>query len=87
MTAEFDAFPSSPPPHVASLDRVAGPDSGPVDEMAGCSTAVVDLDPQASVTKWSDLRTADPVVTSGHAARFTPVGCSGGFLPEENREG
>ena len=43
-------------------------------EMAGWSTVVIDLDPQASATKWSDLRTADtPVVTSAHAARLTPV--------------
>ena len=43
-------------------------------EMAGCSTVVVDLDPQASATKWADLRAADtPVVTSAHAARLTPV--------------
>ena len=43
-------------------------------EMAGYSTVVVDLDPQASATKWADLRAADtPVVTSAHAARLTPV--------------
>ena len=43
-------------------------------ERAGLATVVVDLDPQASAAKWSDLRKAStPVVTSAQAARLTPV--------------
>ena len=43
-------------------------------ERAGHPTVVVDLDPQASASKWSDLRDADsPVVTSAHASRLAPV--------------
>ena len=43
--------------------------------VASCSdqrnTAVIDLDPQASATKWSDRRDADlPVVLSAHASRL-----------------
>ena len=38
---------------------------------AGRNTAVIDLDPQASATKWSDRRDAElPVVLSAHASRL-----------------
>ena len=37
-------------------------------EAAGLTTAVIDLDPQASATKWADTRDGDsPVVISAHA--------------------
>ena len=37
-------------------------------EKAGLTTAVIDLDPQASATKWADTRDVDsPVVISAHA--------------------
>ena len=43
-------------------------------EAAGLASVLIDLDPQASATRWADLRTADtPVVTSAHAPRLTPV--------------
>ena len=43
-------------------------------ERAVHPTVVVDLDPQASASKWADLREADtPVVTSAHAPRLVPV--------------
>ena len=43
-------------------------------ERAGRETVVVDLDPQASASKWADLRETDtPVVTSAHAPRLAPV--------------
>ena len=36
------------------------------------NTAVIDLDPQASATKWADRRSADlPVVLSAHASRLS----------------
>lgn len=38
---------------------------------AGYNTAIIDLDPQASATKWSDRRTEElPVVLSAHASRL-----------------
>ncbi len=38
---------------------------------AGKNTAIIDLDPQASATKWSDRREAElPVVISAHASRL-----------------
>jgi chromosome partitioning protein len=41
---------------------------------AGMNTAIVDLDPQASSTKWADRRqTALPVVISAHATRLSHV--------------
>ena len=43
-------------------------------EHTGYSTVVIDLDPQASASKWSDLRQENtPVVTSAHATRLVPV--------------
>ena len=43
-------------------------------ERAGLASVVVDLDPQASAARWSDLREAEtPVVTSAQAARLDPV--------------
>ena len=43
-------------------------------ERAGLASVLVDLDPQASASKWSDLRDAGtPVVTSAQAARLVPV--------------
>ena len=43
-------------------------------ERAGRETVLVDLDPQASASKWTDLReTENPVVTSAHAPRLAPV--------------
>lgn len=43
-------------------------------ERAGKETVVVDLDPQASASKWADLRESDtPIVTSAHAPRLAPV--------------
>lgn len=43
-------------------------------ERAGLASVVVDLDPQASAAKWSDLREAKtPVVTSAQAARLAGV--------------
>lgn len=43
-------------------------------ERAGRPTVVIDIDPQASAAKWSDLREADtPVVTSAQASRLAPV--------------
>ena len=42
--------------------------------MAGHAVAVVDLDPQASATRWSENRTdAEPVVISAHAVRIAEV--------------
>lgn len=39
--------------------------------LAGQNTAVIDLDPQASATKWSDRRAEElPVVLSAHASRL-----------------
>jgi chromosome partitioning protein len=41
---------------------------------AGMNTAVIDLDPQASSTKWADRRQAElPVVISAHASRLSQV--------------
>ena len=41
---------------------------------AGMNTAVIDLDPQASSTKWADRRQTDlPVVISAHATRLAHV--------------
>ena len=43
-------------------------------ERAGLTTVLVDLDPQASASKWSDLRKAEtPVITSAQAARLGPI--------------
>ena len=43
-------------------------------ERAGLATVLVDLDPQASASKWNDLRqAATPVVTSAQAARLGPI--------------
>lgn len=43
-------------------------------ERAGLPSVLIDIDPQASASKWSDLREADaPVVTSTQAARLEPV--------------
>jgi chromosome partitioning protein len=43
-------------------------------EIAGKSTAVIDLDPQASATSWKDLRQAQtPAVVSAQAARLQQV--------------
>ena len=43
-------------------------------EHAGLASVVVDLDPQASASKWSDLRQADtPIVASAHAPRLERV--------------
>ena len=43
-------------------------------ELAGLASVLIDLDPQASASKWSDLREAEtPVVTSAQAARLAPV--------------
>ncbi len=40
--------------------------------IAGKNTALIDLDPQASATKWSDRREEDlPVVISAHASRLS----------------
>lgn len=39
---------------------------------AGYNTAIIDLDPQASSTKWSDRRAVElPVVLSAHASRLS----------------
>lgn len=39
--------------------------------VSGKDTAIIDLDPQASATKWSDRREAElPVVISAHASRL-----------------
>jgi chromosome partitioning protein len=41
---------------------------------AGMNTAVIDLDPQASSTKWADRRQSElPVVISAHASRLAHV--------------
>jgi chromosome partitioning protein len=41
---------------------------------AGHIAAVIDLDPQASASKWKDRRTEDnPAVTSAQASRLTPA--------------
>lgn len=41
---------------------------------AGHTTLLIDLDPQASASKWSDIRTDDaPVVISAHASRLRHV--------------
>ena len=41
---------------------------------AGLTTALIDLDPQASATKWSDKREKDsPVVISAHSTRLLQV--------------
>ena len=41
---------------------------------AGHNVAVIDLDPQASATRWSDNRTDDaPIVVSAHAIRLPEV--------------
>ena len=38
---------------------------------AGHTTAVIDLDPQANVAKWGDMRSNnDPIVISAHASRL-----------------
>ena len=43
-------------------------------ERTGLATVLVDLDPQASASKWNDLRDADtPVVTSAQATRLEPI--------------
>jgi chromosome partitioning protein len=43
-------------------------------ERAGASAVIVDLDPQASATSWSDLRQEDtPAVVSAQAARLGQV--------------
>ena len=43
-------------------------------ERAGCSCAVIDLDPQASAAGWSDTREAEtPAVVSAQAARLAQV--------------
>ena len=43
-------------------------------EEAGLTTALIDLDPQASAAKWSDKREGDsPVVISAHAARLPQI--------------
>lgn len=45
-----------------------------VAEQSGRTAAVVDLDPQASATRWSDRRSADtPVVVSAQASRLGHV--------------
>lgn len=42
--------------------------------LAGHTTLLIDLDPQASASKWSDIRQAEsPVVISAHASRLRPV--------------
>ena len=42
--------------------------------MAGHAVALIDLDPQASATRWSDNRTGDaPVVISAHAVRLSEI--------------
>lgn len=42
--------------------------------LAGHTTVLIDLDPQASACKWSDIRQADsPVVISAHEARLPEV--------------
>lgn len=42
--------------------------------LAGHTTLLIDLDPQASASKWSDIRQdASPVVISAHASRLRPV--------------
>lgn len=38
--------------------------------LAGHSTAIVDLDPQATARKWADKRKADPEVVGDHAERL-----------------
>jgi chromosome partitioning protein len=53
---------------------------------AGYNTAIIDLDPQASATKWSDRRTEEiPVVLSAHASRLhheiNRIKESGGEIP------
>ena len=84
VTTGFDAVrfppaPSPPLPHVAALDPCHRPGT-PAAGDGGRSMVVVDLDPQASATKWSDLRTADtPGEASAHGARLTSVGRSGGW--------
>lgn len=43
-------------------------------ERAGLATVLIDLDPQASASKWSDLRQAEtPVITSAQATRLDPI--------------
>lgn len=43
-------------------------------EQAGKSAAIIDLDPQASATRWKDRRKVDaPVVVSSHAIRLPEV--------------
>ena len=43
-------------------------------EQAGLDTVLIDLDPQSSASRWSDLRESDtPVITSAHATRLEPV--------------
>ena len=43
-------------------------------EQAGLTTALIDLDPQASAVSWSDRREGDtPVVISAHASRLTDL--------------
>lgn len=43
-------------------------------QRSGQSVLVIDLDPQATATKWADRRTADtPVVTSAQAARLAHI--------------
>ena len=43
-------------------------------EAAGLTTALIDLDPQASAAKWSDKREGDtPVVISAHSTRLPQV--------------
>ena len=43
-------------------------------EQAGYTTALIDLDPQASAVSWSDKREVDtPVVISAHSSRLTDL--------------
>ena len=42
--------------------------------LAGHTTVLIDLDPQASACKWSDIRQSDaPVVISAHESRLSEV--------------
>ena len=43
-------------------------------EQAGHTATIIDLDPQASATKWGDTRDADsPVVISAHSSRLPDI--------------
>lgn len=49
--------------------------------LAGLRTAVIDLDPQATASKWGDRRAAEPEVVSDHAERLrelTKAAAAGG---------